>query len=48
MKKAKFFKSAYPGSNKVANWSWEQESEEKNEKNLFLNMQNSTFAKKIR
>ena len=36
-----------PGSNKVVYGACEKESEEKNSKSRFLNMQNQTFVKKI-
>ena len=36
----KNYKSAYPGSYKVVNGACEQESEEKNSKFWFLNVQN--------
>ena len=42
----KNYKSANPGSIKVVYGPCEQESEEKNSKFWFLNMQNKTFPKK--
>ena len=40
MKIQKKYKYAYPGSNKVVYGACEQESEEKNSKFWYLNMQN--------
>ena len=42
----KNYKSTNPGSNKVVYGPCEQESEEKNSKFWFFNMQNRTFVKK--
>ena len=42
----KNYKSIFPGSNKVVYGPFEQESEEKNSKFRFFNMQNRTFVKK--
>ena len=43
----KNYKSTIPGSNKVVYGLFDQESEEKNSKFRFFNMQNRTFVKKI-